>query len=589
MQKPTSSLKKKLKQIRCQAKPVLGVLAQMQMQSAPLRDVLRQSAPLRDALRQSAPLRDALRQSALRDGFTLNEAIKPTEPLTKPVKQVNSLTNAVKQIQPLTNAVKQADPLTPTLRQARKETGLTGTSFEQMRKQTARIFELERRMALPTLNAFEQTKNIFEQERRMAASTLSAFEQMRAHAAHVLEQERWMALPTLNAFAQTRNIFEQERRMAASTLSAFEQMRAHAAHVLEQERWMALPTLNAFAQTRNIFEQERRMAASTLSAFEQMQGPLANLFEQDRTIASPTLDSLPQFQVSNSSFRTFDDEAQRLMSPAQDTVRRFAAHQIHNDIFATIQALQSWGVDLRRAFETLRIKLRLLSQSWLVRDANVISEIRHEGDASSVALAKVVVKYYKENNWQKLEAMIRSWTNIHSSRLYIFDSVLKVVQNSSTRNAYAATIPTLIAQIDGLIRALYAAFPSGFKCRIRRQLLSSPSDCGSDAIDATAKRVDLRPEQVIQGIIELGEPFSAKIMKEKIYGGLFKSSNSIHVDDDHSLNRHKIMHGEIDFLDYGSEENFVRLMLYADFIINLIRIVKVGSHKLIDVEHTPWT
>ncbi len=321
-------------------------------------------------------------------------------------------------------------------------------------------------------------------------------------------------------------------------------------------------SLNKYLQPYADIAQAFRLSiAPKMEAFAALQSSLAPLSKQLLEFRSPLQEALEQIQKQT--------------APLQEAMKRFQDIQSRIDYSQINEAFRSITDVINSIPRDRLIKLRLHSQYWLISDDELLLAVGDNDNLEAESLTDFVIGYYKDNNWTRMANMVQTWQiSISQERLDIFNSALQHTQTASSEDVHLLTVPALIAQIDGLIRELYSCLPKEIKKRIEKEITDSLPE------EIKSKRIDTRPNQVVASVAELVDYWSAEILQEAIYEGLFKSSNNITADGSYSLYRHKIMHGDKDFLRYGNEENFVRLMLYADFIINLINQVKTEPPKV---------
>lgn len=271
-----------------------------------------------------------------------------------------------------------------------------------------------------------------------------------------------------------------------------------------------------------------------------------------------------------------------LQTPYQDLIREVQErNSIFRESFKSIHAFQATldfskigqafhGITdiIRSVPQEQFLKIRLYSERWPISDE--LLSLAVENDLyENTAVIQFVIDFYKVNDWQRLEMLVHSWlTVIQAERVKILLSVIKAVKNAKDEDVHDLTITTLIAQIDGLVRDLYSILPKDIRKRVEEEIRKDLP------VVIHEKRPDVRKDVMVQTIAEVVDYWSAEMLQEAIYSGLFRDSNQISNDDNYSLFRHKIMHGDKEYLGYGSEENFIRLILYADFIIGLIRQIK---------------
>lgn len=248
--------------------------------------------------------------------------------------------------------------------------------------------------------------------------------------------------------------------------------------------------------------------------------------------------------------------------------------QLWQDQLNSIASAVSIGAkDLLKRFpEGYFVRIKLESEYWIIVDNSLLIEIGNREDSDVTSLSPIVVEYYKKDDWAKLERMITNWTPlVDRERHRVFKSALCSAKQS-TQDVHLLTVPAIIAQIDGLNRELYSFLPTEIKKKIEKEIKEKFSSELS-----TEKRPNLRPSIEINAIAEIVDYWSATMFEEIIFGGLFRDSKDIKSEENYALFRHKIMHGDKSYLKQQDEESFVRLILFTDFIINLIEKIKASS------------
>ena len=191
-------------------------------------------------------------------------------------------------------------------------------------------------------------------------------------------------------------------------------------------------------------------------------------------------------------------------------------------------------------------------------------------------MESLIVSHYSENNWNRAEILIQSWQkyNFVGKRTDVFLDTLQINRISDERkefNPNRPTLPALIAQIDGLIEFL--------KKSIYLKYISS-----SNPVYTLQDWKDNKNKIVIRQISHIVDHWSAMMLEDIIFKGLFCNSKHIqkklttdimfYNDQSYLIFRHKILHGDKSYMDYGTTENFIKVLLYADFIIRLIHFVQ---------------
>ena len=222
------------------------------------------------------------------------------------------------------------------------------------------------------------------------------------------------------------------------------------------------------------------------------------------------------------------------------------------------------------------IKINLYLTYWIVID-NCLLEKLHNMDYSNPAdIEDIIVSYYSENNWNQAETLIQSWQkfNFVGERVNIFLDTLEINRISNERkkfNPNRLACPALIAQIDNLIKFLKESI-------YLKYVGSANPICSTQDWKQNKKKI------IIQQIDHIVDRWSALMLRNIIFKGLFRDSKLIpkkSAEDMISnekkgfpIFRHKILHGDQEYMDYGTKENFIKILLYTDFIIYLISCVQ---------------
>ena len=412
--------------------------------------------------------------------------------------------------------------------------------------------------------------------------TLSAIEEINNRYASLSKAPYTSAMAQLiKEISDQRTALNKALRTSAATAQFTKQMK----EISDQRTALnkALYTSTAMAQfTKQMKEiSDQRTAlnkALYTSATAQFTKQMKEISNQQAVLNKALYSSFVPYSKALSEFRSpvwkILEQIQKQDFQQQAAMTQFLKIQKSINYFQINNAFQSIPDTINDPDQWYNVGIRLYAEHWLISDTDLLLEVNKNSDLEGNPLTEFVVNYYKDENWKRLGDLIRSWRgSISQERLDIFNSALTHTQISSCSNVHLLTIPALIPQIDGLLRDLYSTLPKETKKRIEKEIIDNLPD------DMKGKRLDTRPDQIIGSIAELVGDESAEILQEFIFEDLFKSSNDIANDGGRSLYRHKIMHGNKTFLNYGKEDDFVRLMHYAHFILYLINQVKSGSSK----------
>lgn len=279
-----------------------------------------------------------------------------------------------------------------------------------------------------------------------------------------------------------------------------------------------------------------------------------------------------QITKMHSPYQELMKQIQEQTRPFQEALKQF--HELHDRLnFSEIsQAFRSVTDFIRNIPPEHLIKIRLHSDHWLISDDELLMLVVEEDLRDNEDIIPFVINYYKANGWYRLNIIVEEWqADIELGRLKIFQAAIAMSKDNHDEDVHLLTVPALIAQIDGLVRDLYGILPRDTRKRVEQEIKNNLPE------ELKGKRTDVRHDVAVQTVAETVGFWSAEMLQEVIFSGLFRDSNKITPNESYSLFRHKIMHGDKEYLGYGNEENFIRLMLYAEFIIKLIRQIKDGS------------
>lgn len=246
----------------------------------------------------------------------------------------------------------------------------------------------------------------------------------------------------------------------------------------------------------------------------------------------------------------------------------FVAEQLVEKVTSTFSDIVNQILDtakpsagLAKRFEELSEKFKVTEEEavkilnkykWPVSSSMPLSflfeviEIGRQKGNQRGAINKLFVDYFSANDFEQLSELIEAWRSnpVFEPRMKIFrDCVVALKQANDRYNASNIVLPTLIAQIDGILTDYMEQkevgrnrkWKSEFRALTANQYFSdSFSDLASDIL------LDLLFQKAIPGQ-PLEVPFT--------------------------FSRHKIMHGE--YTRYGRIDNTLRAFLILDFLSGL--------------------
>lgn len=203
---------------------------------------------------------------------------------------------------------------------------------------------------------------------------------------------------------------------------------------------------------------------------------------------------------------------------------------------------------INSAINNFLTNTRIIKGHWIVIDDELFNMLKTKDSIEDIT--KTIVDYYTENKYEKLIKIFNEIEalNIIPERMHILKSCMQIIKSSSQKHAYNIVIPTLMAQATGIIE--------------------------EDCVKLIPENILIKKEDghKVSGARELLnalEKFDCNILfyemfNSAINNGLFKNINKSDYENykrECGSNRHKILHGEQSFLDYGTKENLIRTCL----------------------------
>ena len=169
------------------------------------------------------------------------------------------------------------------------------------------------------------------------------------------------------------------------------------------------------------------------------------------------------------------------------------------------------------------------------------------------AINAMFVEYFENNNWQALDMLLEEWEKnpLLRKRMLILKSCVDILRSSDRKtNVANAILPTLIAQIDGLLGDYLEnkGIPHGNRY----------GDSGNRIGKLTGMR-DIDPEQIGDAIDNAS--------KDILLDVLFQPYDRNNRSRTHGFNRHKIIKGEN--TRYGRKGYLIRAFILIDFLAGL--------------------
>ncbi|MEW6126749.1 MAG: hypothetical protein AB1757_06900 [Acidobacteriota bacterium] len=164
-------------------------------------------------------------------------------------------------------------------------------------------------------------------------------------------------------------------------------------------------------------------------------------------------------------------------------------------------------------------------------------------------------EYFSENDFKNLSNMVEGWAEnpLFKRRIKIFRDCVATLRRAKNReNPSNVVVPTLIAQIDGVLT------------RFRRQKGLVFKTHGAEN-QLQELRVWFEAEATNQDILS---GHMLELVNYILFSILFQNARyGQPLTNPFTLSRHKIMHGE--YLTYGRKANTIRAFLILDFLAHL--------------------
>lgn len=213
---------------------------------------------------------------------------------------------------------------------------------------------------------------------------------------------------------------------------------------------------------------------------------------------------------------------------------------------------------------------------WVIDDKTLLKIL---SNIPSEEYSNQITEYYTKDNYGNIEKLLNKWRNITyiADRMIIFEDCYNAMQTITDKRMINNTvIPTLTAQISGLTEDLCALVPRT-ECDTLKQELTIGGKTPSKG-EITVEYL-WRQEQKSEVLDCYNVIFNA-VMKNT------KNIEHFSKEDLEKYNkyRNKILHGDKQFLNYGTDENLVRSWLELNILIKVYSIYKDFNTKELENE-----
>lgn len=173
---------------------------------------------------------------------------------------------------------------------------------------------------------------------------------------------------------------------------------------------------------------------------------------------------------------------------------------------------------------------------------------------------ELFINYFSSDNWQLLEVMVLGWENnslFKNRSKILLDCVLLLKQsNGKIINATNAVLPSVIAQIDGILSDYLTSKNIEWQVSYDDYIQKGKVKRVGRKSQFQKNKTDVLTEQ----LDELANDVFLNILFQR-------SQKGIPLKTPFNFNRHKIMHGES--TSYGRKDYLIRAFLVLDFMASL--------------------
>lgn len=267
-------------------------------------------------------------------------------------------------------------------------------------------------------------------------------------------------------------------------------------------------------------------------------------------------------------------------------------YSMYNGLKVIAQAIESvvkpYVIQLQKIVETPEFKafitkLNLIhtlykveDKFWIIEDGellNILSTLKEDEYSNQIT------EYYSRNNYEKISDFITEWekTNSINERLPIIIDCFEAMRTISNKKLINnIIIPTLLAQITGVTESLHSLVPKEKRDELKKELTKN----GNTPSDGEITTEYLWHQEHKREVFEC-----YKVIFEAVMKNTKKIENFTEEDlEKYNKYRNKILHGDVQFLNYGTDENLIRTWLELNIVIKVYSIYKDYKPRVFDNE-----
>lgn len=277
------------------------------------------------------------------------------------------------------------------------------------------------------------------------------------------------------------------------------------------------------------------------------------------------------FKNSIEATEKFKNELQELMLPIYTAIQPLCEQmnelsQILNFHLNKIKNSQMFR-DFVLAALSLKVQSEILNSCWIVLNVELFNKIIQAKQSGLNNIDDIIVDFYTKDGYKELAIIIKECDSYDfiQDRIQIIHSAYNTTLTNNLEDAANVVIPTLMAQLTGIIEQdIFNAIPEIEKEEIRME----------GGYDKRAIRPLISEYLWKHGIALYAWQFSDLIAKRTfLSGGQIKKLPQEELEK-YDKFRSKILHGDINYLNYGTAKNLIQTWLELYLAISILKEVK---------------
>lgn len=213
---------------------------------------------------------------------------------------------------------------------------------------------------------------------------------------------------------------------------------------------------------------------------------------------------------------------------------------------------------------------------WVIDDEFLIKQLQGYSEDN---YSEIITNYYTKNKYENIEKLFNNWQGIDciSERIKIFENCIKTMKVLADKDLInTVIIPTLLAQTTGITEDLHELVPNETQKQLKNELTNNGK---------TPSKGDITTEYLWQQerkreVFDCYNVIFNAVMKNTKNTEFFSQEDL----EKYNKYRNKILHGDKQFLNYGTDENLVRSWLELNILIKVYSFYKNYETKELENE-----